>query len=593
MNKLRKTMKKWMRVGVSGAIALAMGSVVFAQEMVKDPSTGKMIKAPQYGGALVVGDIYGGREPPHTDTWWGGTYRTIVEPVVEKLGMADWAIDRDKWAFGSYLNPIDIAAPHLAESYERPDPLTIIFHIRKGVRWHNKAPMNGREFTADDVVFNFHRVTGLGSGFTEATTFGSSLPTFDFESITAPDKYTVVIKFNTPTFFAFEKIYFDSPESGHMYPPEVIKEHGNAQDWKKLVGTGPFMMTDWTEGSSITYVKNPDYWKDDEKFPGNRLPYVDELKLLFIKERATLISALRTGKIPYIRGLSEDEYKGLKQSVPDLVVQNALQFRSTSSYGMSVMKAPFDDVRVRKAMQLAIDLDTLNKALYSGLGDMTPRGIFGGDTIGFHVPYDEWPEEVKQGYVYDPERAEKLLDEAGYPRGSDGVRFKTQNHTRISPSADLDFMQAAKDYWAKIGVDVEIVIHETPVLIAHVNARTWEGMIWGEYAANSDPLGYVRTHGHSKGNWNFSAAAYPEIDALVEEAESASTFEEMQRLVRKFDMTVIEDHWGVYGGVAPAWHAWLPWLGGYNGELQLGAAAHYAIQARLWIDQDMKKAMGH
>ena len=153
-------------------------------------------------------------------------------------------------------------------------------------------------------------------------------------------------------------------------------------------------------------------------------------------------------------------------------------------------------------------------------------------------------------------------------------------------------MQAAKDYWAKIGVDVEIVIHETPVLIAHVNARTWEGMIWGEYAANSDPLGYVRTHGHSKGNWNFSAAAYPEIDALVEEAESASTFEEMQRLVRKFDMTVIEDHWGVYGG-APAWHAWLPWLGGYNSELQLGAAAHYAIQARLWIDQDMKKAMGH
>ncbi len=72
MKKIKQKMKKWMLVGLSGAIALAMGSVAFSQEMVKDPSTGKMIKAPQYGGTLVVGDIYGGREPPHTDTWWGG-----------------------------------------------------------------------------------------------------------------------------------------------------------------------------------------------------------------------------------------------------------------------------------------------------------------------------------------------------------------------------------------------------------------------------------------------------------------------------------------------------------------------------------------
>jgi peptide/nickel transport system substrate-binding protein len=320
---------------------------------------------------------------------------------------------------------------------------------------------------------------------------------------------------------------------------------------------------------------------------------VDEMQVLWIKERGTLLSALRTGQIAYMRDLSQEELEGLQRSNPDLGVKTGVATRSSTSYGMNANNPPFDDVRVRKAMQLAIDVETLNKALFGGSGDSTPRGINGKDLIGFHVPYAEWPDQLKAEYGYDPDRAEKLLDEAGYPRGSDGVRFKTQNHTRISPSADLDFMQAAKDYWAKIGVDVEIVIHETPVLIAHVNARTWEGMIWGEYAANSDPLGYVRTHGHSKGNWNFSAAAYPEIDALVEEAESASTFEEMQRLVRKFDMTVIEDHWGVYGGVAPAWHAWLPWLGGYNGELQLGAAAHYAIQARLWIDQDMKKAMGH
>ena len=440
--------------------------------MVKDPSTGKMIKAPQYGGALVIGDIYGGREPPHTDTWWGGTYRTVVEPVLEKLGTVDWAINRDIWDFGSYLNNLAITAPHLAESYETPDPLTIIFHIRKGVRWHNKAPMNGREFTADDVVFNFHRYTGTCSGFTEATTFGSAITAYDYESITAPDKYTVVIKFNTPTFYALENLYFDSPESGHMYPPEVIKEHGNAQDWRTLVGTGPFMMTDWVEGSSISYVKNPDYWKDDEKFPGNRLPYVDEMQVLWIKERATLLSALRTGQIAYMRDLSQEELEGLQRSNPDLGVKTGVATRSSTSYGMNANNPPFDDVRVRKAMQLAIDVETLNKALFGGSGDATPRGINGKDLIGFHLPYAEWPDQLKAEYGYDPDRAEKLLDEAGYPRGADGVRFKTQLHYTTASIGSLDYTQAAKDYWAQIGVDVEINIQEIAVFISNINART-------------------------------------------------------------------------------------------------------------------------
>ena len=265
----------------------------------------------------------------------------------------------------------------------------------------------------------------------------------------------------------------------------------------------------------------------------------------------------------------------------------------TTSYGMNVMKAPFDDVRVRKAMQLAIDLGTLNNALFGGLGDMTPRGILGGDTVGYHVPYEEWSDQLKADYGYDPERAEKLLDEAGYPRGADGVRFTTQLQYTSASSGNLDWTQAAKDYWAQIGVDVEIDIQEIAVFISNINGRTWEGMSWGEYAANSNGLYYARTHGHSAGNWNFSAAAYPEIDALIEAAESASTFEEMQRLVREWDMYAIENHWGVYGGVGPAWVVWQPWLGGYNGELQLGAAAHYAIPARIWIDQELKESMGH
>ena len=152
--------------------------------------------------------------------------------------------------------------------------------------------MNGRELVAEDIVFNYHRFTGLGSGFTEASPFGGSITQVPIESIEATDTHTVVVRLKQPSFTALDVLLFNSFEGGWMYPPEVIEEHGNVQDWRNLVGTGPYSMTEWVEGSGITYTKNPNYWKDDEKFPGNRLPYADEIKLLFMADTSTQLAAL-------------------------------------------------------------------------------------------------------------------------------------------------------------------------------------------------------------------------------------------------------------------------------------------------------------
>ena len=185
------------------------------QEMVRDPSTGEMIRAPQYGGQFTIAALRD--EPPHADTWWGVTSMWAISPVLEKLGMVDWAIDRDVWDLKSGFTSLEVVKPHLAESYETPDPLTYIVHLRPGIRWHDKAPMNGRELVADDIVFNYHRMTGLGSGFSEKSPYATNVSELPFESITAPDKYTVVFKLKEVNFEALDFIYFESHEAAWIY----------------------------------------------------------------------------------------------------------------------------------------------------------------------------------------------------------------------------------------------------------------------------------------------------------------------------------------------------------------------------------------
>ena len=132
---------------------------VAGKKYVTDPSTGKVVTAPEYGGTLTFATPL---EPADADTHFFHVPALVTGATVEKLGIMDWAIDRDIFSFRNTYIPLSVYKPHLAESWDTPDPLTIIFNIRKGVNWHDKAPMNGREFTADDVVFNFHRLLGLG-----------------------------------------------------------------------------------------------------------------------------------------------------------------------------------------------------------------------------------------------------------------------------------------------------------------------------------------------------------------------------------------------------------------------------------------------
>ena len=282
---------------------------VAGKKYVTDPTTGKVVTAPEYGGTLTfVMKV----EPPNTDPAFGAGSSRGADGVAEKLGIMNWGIDRDEFDFTGFYFPLSGYKGQLAESWQMPDDTTIVFHIRQGVHWHDKAPMNGRELDAYDVEYNYHRYLGLGSGFTEppAGYAGSLAKMTIFESVEATDKWTVVVKLKQPNLGALQTTIGDWPV--FMMPPEVIKEHGDVKDWRNLVGTGPWMMTDWVDGSSMTWEKNPDYWGFDEKYPENRLPYIDQLRGLVMTEDATILATLRTGKSDYVGSVGAAEMLYIK-----------------------------------------------------------------------------------------------------------------------------------------------------------------------------------------------------------------------------------------------------------------------------------------
>ena len=561
------------------------------KKYVTDPVTGKVYSAPEYGGTLTVGAI---RMSVTKDPFSNWT-TDIMGSVIEKMGMVDWAIDRDTYPFiGGYPAPLYALKGALAESWEQPDDKTIVLHIRQNVHFHDKAPVNGREVTADDVEYNFHRLLGLGK-FTDAGpnphASVAALTSIPWESVTATDKWTVVLKLKEPRLRAMNHV-LETHQTG-LQAPEVIEQH-EEYDWRNLVGTGPFMLTDVVEGTSFSLTKNPDYWGYDEKYPENRVPYVDETRFLVIPEVATRLAGLRSAKIDFIGeqggGLlkSVDQVVSLQRTDPELVIHQ-WSLRADTGTFLNVSEPPFDDIRVRKAMQMALDVETMNETYYNGYSDTIPRGRVGRGMKGAFL-FEEWPEELKKGYTYDPTRAEALLDEAGYPRGGDGMRFKT---TMLAwPFHDLNLVELQAAYWRAIGVDMDLDVAADGAQLVARQAAADFGMTVLNQGTEADPATGVSWYwsGHPRN----AVVHDPQYDAMYDALLAVTTYEEETRLIRQMDRHALENFWHLWAAPMSPWFTvHQPWVMGYNSEGAFGGGQVHVVFARLWIDGELKESMGH
>jgi peptide/nickel transport system substrate-binding protein len=476
--------------------------------------------------------------------------------------------------------PPDIMTGELLEKWEvKKNPMQIILHLRKGVYWQEKPGiMNARELGADDVVYAITRTKNSRKALPHYMDFVSKTET--------PDKYTVVINMTEWCADWSHRLgygYFNAIQA-----PEQEKAPGGPKKWENACGTGPYMITDYKEGHSQTYTKNPNYW-GSETMEGKKynLPLTDKVVMMIIKDEATQIASFRTGKIDLMMLINWKHVEGLKKSNPQL---RWSRFLGTGNFTMAMRmdRKPFNDIRVRRAMNLAINKKEIIDSFYGGNADLHTYP-FPPTFKDVCTPLEKLPPSVRELYTYNPEKAKKLLAEAGYPNG---FTFKAQISNAGQTGLDLAAMVVS--YLAKIGVTLVLEPMDYP---SYLSRMTRKNHSEGYFFANDhgNPFSGIRRNFFTGEPWNPHMMSDPYVDKTLEDTLKNPNLTDNQALeaMKKLTVYIMEQVPCIILPTAYSYSAWWPWVKNYYGELRVGAHRAAPIISRIWIDQELKKKMGY
>ncbi|MBI2287979.1 MAG: ABC transporter substrate-binding protein [Chloroflexi bacterium] len=512
----------------------------------------------------------------------------------EALWGGDWAkgaAGTNEVGFFAFVGSLYFMGPRLATSYERPDPDTLIFHIRKGVHYGlnpNSAAsrlVNGRELTADDVVRSMKDWFFDPEGYWFKQRVG---PEERPLSIEATDKYTVKMKLQPGTASAVMYYVADFSE---IHPPEVYDKYNKMRIPTDVVGTGPFLVTDYVTDSSITFVRNPNYWDTDPVGPGKgqQLPYLDGVKFLMIEDKSTQQAALRTGKTDALVGsghaaLNWDEAELMLQQRPELKYAKYLS-RSPNGIGLRIDKPelPWYNKKVRQALTMAVDYNTIIKDYFRGNAALVYPVVPWPEQMPYYTPMAEQNEVVRDMYTYQPEKAKKLLAEAGYPNG-----FKIEV---LAQSTQVDELSIIKEYWAKVGVNLVFDVKERAVFESITNGFQQKEAARSE--GNVSVL-FAFHHTHPSDSANVARINDPYANKVYEDTRADYMFneEKLWTMMKDFEKYVIEQAWQIQFPSPYIYHVWWPWLKNYQGQHYLGISTLWYPLKYVWLDQALKKSMG-
>ncbi len=571
------------------------------------PTTTSEVKSqPIYGGTITTaaGADYSAWDPTMAQAIRCGHMMWTSNELMQ----GDWTKGpqgsrQTDWEWG-WLGDLSLITGELCESWALPDNETIIYNIRKGARYFlnprsdKNTLVNGREVTAQDVVWNMEMQFNYPTAWQTMTypptkperVTGKILPGDARRptSFAALDKYTFQVKVPSTSQGI---ILMEIGDNAYTNPPEIWTTGSDFTNWRNIIGSGPWILDDYVPGSSINYRKNPNYYEIDPLFPGKnyRWPYADFTKILVIPDLSTRLAALRTGKVDILQSVSRDDAFPIMNAVKDIQTKRRIATTWVLSGRLDKANLPYKDKRVRVALNLAVDKQAILKDYLKGDGELLaypypPLKSW----EKYYTPLEELPAEtqeiIKGG---NPEKAKKLLAEAGYPNG-----FKaTVQVWNLQPQPDEVAILAA--YLAKVGVTLEIKIEESGVWNTIDAANSHHDMWYGQAKGIWAPYEQLMT---KKGVFSNDAMIddpyYDQVGTVIARdmiSNPANYFKTM----KEAGIYELNSAWAVFMPSPYLYQMWWPWIKNWMGIGWTGWAGVNDWYKAIWIDTNQKKAMGY
>lgn len=513
-------------------IALTVSVLFLAQGVVLAPA---LAQQPKRGGVIRIAEREAPGLDPHlsvsflTQSWVSLAYSHLVRfpSGPEQKHPADFSI-----------------LPDLAEKWEYKTPTTLVFSLRKGVRFHNKPPVNGREVTAADVKYSLDRFMAK-SGF--KTRFDP------VQSVEATDKYTVRITLKEP--YAPFLNHVANPSFAAIVPREAEEKFKDFNHPDAVIGTGPFILKSYEKGVRIVFERNPAYFVKG-------LPYLDGVIGEIAPDAQTRLSLLRSGKaeLAHIWGwLSPDEARAVKQSNPEMVL-TPNQVLGQGFIYMRTDQPPFNDVRVRRAVSLAIERKAWNEALLFGEGCV--------DSGPVPCAMKEWkleaaklePAKAKYLLGHDPVEARKLLAEAGHAKGFTTPLFHWPGYFPPWRS----YYELAAENLGKVGINVELKPEEYGKYISTTFLGKYEKMAMGPSTPYTEVDDYLFARYYPEQPTNISRVADGELSKLLLAQRRELDPKKRKAIVDDIQRYLADKAYYVYVPWSPTYVAHPPYVKGFK-----------------------------
>lgn len=436
-------------------------------------------------------------------------------------------------------------APLLAEKWQMPDDKTVVFNIRKGVKFHS-----GETLTADDVVFSFEYARDPKNKFSAQSSFRT------VDQIQKVDDYTVTItlkqtdpdilsRFSSGTYILSKK-FFD----------------GGGEPQKTAVGTGPFRMVKFDPNQEYVSVKNENYWDSGK-------PFLDGFRHIQGLERSAILAAFTTGKVDYYNVTDKVQFDEFKKQQPQA---KSWAFYTGRNYGWypNLNTPALKDIRVRRAMQLTIDRQAINESVAFGLGLFSAPGDAGflgaaglSEAELFKMP--GWRQPKDQ----DIADAKKLMQEAGFPNGFKIKGVYISSYTTVPQIAEL----IANQWKTALNIQLDLAGMDTTMWSDAVEKKGDFDLAMGNTRIIYPPDTNLTNYWSSTGSFNRAAISNPKMDELIVKQKTIVDPKERVKVWAEISKIITDEVYympsvdGAYFGILQPWvngiypnYSAQPWL---------------------------------